>query len=665
MSTTHQQYEKLCKEIWEHNRRYYAEARPTISDEEFDRLLKKLEAIELEHPEWVTSSSPTQRVGEMLAAGFTTVTHRVPMLSLANTYSREELEDFIKRIERLTGDPKTEFSCELKMDGTAISVLYEKGIYTRAVTRGDGKRGDDVTANVKTIRSLPLQLMGSRVPDYLEIRGEVFMPLQAFEMLNREKEAKGEPLWANPRNAAAGSLKLLDPAEAAQRHLDIAFYGVSEESTGTLTTQHACHAFLHALGLPVLHTVAKCHTIQEIWDFSSKVEQLRPTLPFEIDGIVVKVNHLATQKKLGSTGKNPRWAVAYKFAAEQAETQIREITVQVGRTGTLTPVAELTPVSLAGSTISRATLHNEDEIRRKDIRVGDHVIIEKGGDVIPKVVEVLVEKRPAGSSPWQMPKTCPCCGAPVIRVEGEVAVRCSNAEGCLEQRMRRISYFVGKSAMDIDHLGHKVVERLVKKGFVGRPSDIFVLTVDHLSQLEGFKDKSIKNLLESIEQAKKVSLERFIMALAIRYVGAGVAELLANAAGSLEALEKMSPEELIEIEGVGEKVAEAVVEYFVDAENRAEIERLLDAGVQIAKTKKKATTGHPFSRKTFVLTGTLEQYTRSEAAALIKERGGKVSSSISKNTDYLLAGESPGSKLDKAKTLGVAVLKEKEFVGKL
>lgn len=657
------QYERLCQDIWEHNARYYS-GKPIISDEEFDALLKHLISIEKAHPEWITSNSPTQRVGESPSEGFKLVPHTVPMLSLANTYNKKELEEFLARIDRLT-EHQVAYSCELKMDGVAVTVRFEKGKYVRGVTRGDGKRGDDVTANIKTIGSLPLRLYSKEVPEILELRGEIYMSHQVFNRLNKQRELQGEPLWANPRNAAAGSLKLLDPHEAAKRELSIAFYGIAEESSHQLKSQFDTHQFIRKLGLPILPLLAKCHSIDEIWDFAEKVLEKRPSLPFDIDGIVVKVDDLQEQEHLGSTAKNPRWAVAYKFAAEQAVTRIHAITVQVGRTGVLTPVAELEPVFLAGSTISRATLHNEEEIRRKDVRVGDTVTIEKGGDVIPKVVTVHKTFRLPHSTAWQMPSHCPVCGTAIIRSQEEVALRCPNSQ-CVEQKLRRLIHFAGKSAMDIDGLGEKVMEQLLQRGFVASPSDIYRLEESQLSQIEGFKEKSINNLLQAIQRSKNVSLARFIMALGIKHVGVGTAELLATVSGDIQSLMKLKEEELLKIEGIGPIMATAIVEYFQNEQHREEVQKLLSLGVTPYVEKKRTIdASHPFNGKTFVLTGTLQNYKRAEAGDLIKVRGGKVTESVSKTTDYLLAGEAAGSKLTKAQQLGVIILTEEQFIALL
>jgi DNA ligase (NAD+) len=493
----------------------------------------------------------------------------------------------------------------------------------------------------------------------LEVRGEVFMPHKVFEKLNSQRSE--ETAWANPRNAAAGSLKLLDPSEVARRNLSVVFYGVAEVSPQHIKTQYETDKLLKKWGLPILQEIALCNDLEEIWTFAEKIKKMRESLPYDIDGIVIKLDNISDQKRLGVTGKSPRWAVAYKFAAEQAVTRIHDITVQIGRTGVLTPVAELEPVFLAGSTISRATLHNEEEVQRKDIRIGDYVRIEKGGDVIPKVVEVLLEKRPTHTKSWHMPKHCPSCGAEIERSEDQVAVRCPNSDHCPEQQIRKLVYFSSKDAMDIDNMGERVVEQLVAKKLIARPSDIFALKRDDLFTLDNFKEKSVDNLYTSIEKAKTVTLPRFIMALGIKHVGEGIAELLANKAGDIKNLMHMTTDQLLEIEGIGEKVAGAVVDYFSNSQNVKEIERLLHFGVHPKTIEVISYKGHSFNGKTFVLTGALQKYTRQSAAALIKERGGKVTDSVSKKTDYLVAGEEAGSKLQKAKDLGIKILDESQF----
>ncbi|MBA3238478.1 MAG: NAD-dependent DNA ligase LigA [Parachlamydiaceae bacterium] len=663
--TTYEDYCALCLEIWEHNKRYYVDNNPIITDVEFDHLYKRLEKIEQEHPDWILSTSPTQRVGEVLTAGFQSIVHKTPMLSLENVYSQEEIIDYINRMHKLTERPELIFSCELKMDGVAVTVCYEKGKFVRALTRGDGRKGDDVTNNVRTLASMPLQLISENLPDLLEIRGEIFMTREIFEKLNASRTESEEQLWANPRNAAAGTLKLLDPKEVARRELSVVFYAIAEESSVNPQTQYEALRLLSALGLPTLELTARCENFEEIWDFAEKVRETRPKLPYNIDGVVIKIDERRIAKKLGNTAKNPRWAVAYKFAAEQAITRITAITVQVGRTGTLTPVAELEPVFLAGSTISRATLHNSDEIDRKDIRVGDSVYIEKGGDVIPKVVKVILEKRPSNSERWKMPEKCPMCGTPVAKIPGEVAVRCPNNVGCVEQVIRRIAHFVSKGAMDIDTMGEKVIRKLVEKSFVSRPSDIYRLTANEIAQLEGFKEKSIQNLLTSVEKSKNVPLDRFIMALGIPHVGKGTAEDLARKAGSIEKLASMNEEALTLIEGIGGIVAQSIAHFFSNDSNRQEVQWLLEGGVKPHTSDVSIIEGHAFNGKSFVLTGALQDYTRTEAANLIKVRGGRVSEAVSKKTDFLLVGDDPGSKLEKAKTLGVTILTEPEFTSAL
>lgn len=655
------EYLKLIDEIKTHDHFYFIEHAPRISDEAYDHLVNKLKQIEKEHPEWILPSSPTQRIGEAITEGFRTVEHHIPMLSLANTYSIEELDEFIERVYKLLGIQNVAFDVELKMDGIAVSVIYENGIFVQGITRGDGKKGDDITSNLKTIASLPLSLNGNHIPELLEVRGEVFMPRAVFEGLNSQKKENGEDLLANPRNAAAGSLKLLDPKEVAKRKLQTVFYSIARDSSKRVQEQFASHQIMKEWGLPTLKEAGICNTREEIHAFIEKVRGLRSSLPFDIDGVVIKVNSFHYQQEMGFTGKTPRWAVAYKFAAEQAETRVREITVQIGRTGVLTPVAELDPVFLAGSTIARATLHNADEVERKDIRVGDTVIIEKGGDVIPKVVRVILEKRSNHSERWQMPAHCPSCGAQILANEEEVAHRCPNQEGCSEQILKRLIFFTSKHGMDIENLGEKIVTQLVEKGFVKTISDFYRLTPVELAQLEGFKEKSIDNLLKGIDASRQVSLSRFLLALGIKHVGIGTAELIASKAGSLQSLMEMDSDELLTIDGIGEKMAISIVEFFQNPANQEEIQKLLKNGIRPHQENVITYKDHTFLGKNFVITGTLKNFSRSEAALLIKERGGKVSESVSKNTNYLLYGEDAGSKLEKAKKLKTPLLSEEEF----
>lgn len=655
------QYAELVQEMISHDQRYYDQASPVITDFEYDKKMRQLIDYEKLYPLEIDPNSPTQRVSESATDGFKQHAHLVQMYSLANTYSESEVGDFVKRVHKLVEKDRVPFCCELKMDGTAISLTYEKGILVRAVTRGNGKIGDDVTANIKTIPSIPLKLKGTEFPDIMEVRGEVYLSLSTFRSLNRIREEEGLEPFANPRNAAAGSLKLLDPKEVAKRHLAVVAYGIAEGQS-SVKTQFGIHQALREMGLPSANPdhLALAYDLDEIMKFADNILKARDDLPFEIDGIVIKLDELKLQQLLGHTGKIPRFAAAYKFAPEQAHTQVREITVQVGRTGVLTPVAELIPVLLAGSTISRATLHNQDEVARKDIRVNDWVIIEKGGDVIPKVVQVDLSKRPKESLAWHMPKFCPVCHTPVILREGEVAVRCPNSK-CGGQQVRRIIYFASKPAMDIEHMGERVVEQLVEKGLISRISDIYLLTEESLSSMDGFKEKSIRNLLSSIEASKNCSLSRFLMGLGIKYVGTETADLLAEQASDLNQLMNLNVEQLDQIDGIGEKTAVAIVEHFHDPDSREEIELLLKNGVVPQRLEKKFIEGHPFAGKTFVLTGTLPTLSRDEAADLIKERGGKVTGSVSKKTSYVLVGEDPGSKYEKGKELGVEILTEELF----
>ncbi len=655
-------YEKLCDEIWEHNRLYFQEGRPRISDDAFDALVRKLQAIEAEHPEWISPTSPTQRIGEKPLAGFAEVRHTTAMLSLEKAFSREELIAFENRIKKLLVNKTIEYSAEVKIDGLAVAVTYENGHYVQAVTRGDGVLGSDVTQNVKTCRRLPLRLTHGSLPHHLEVRGEVYLPKKAFAAMNEERKQAGEPLWANPRNAAAGSLKLLDPKEVAKRsELSIAFYGAVFSRDVPKLTQSQMLAFLKELGLPILPYVAHCSSIDEVMAFADSIEKKRHDIPFGIDGVVVKIDNLKDFEELGATHKHPRGAIAYKFSAEQAETKVLDITVQVGRTGVLTPVAELEPVFLAGSTISRATLHNFEEVSRKDIRIGDTVCIEKGGDVIPKVVSVDLEKRPSAASPFSPPQSCPACGSPVVSDPQEVALRCSS-EGCPQKRARRLIYFAGKDGLDIEHLGEKVMLQLIDNGYVTQPADIFSLTQEQLATLDGFKDKAITNLLQSIEKAKKTTLSKLLMALGIRYVGSQVASSVAKIAKTIDKLSKMTVEDFETIEGVGIKVATSIVSYFASLEHLAEVQALQERGVVIEEAESAAIVpDHPLCNKTVVLTGTLSSMTRHEAIERITACGGHVSESVSKKTDFVVAGDSPGSKLDKAQKLGVRVLTEEEF----
>jgi len=677
-----EEYEKLCDEVWRHNRLYFQDAKPEISDDEYDKLVKKLEAIEEEHPDWVSPTSPTQRLGEKPLHGFPDVEHTQPMLSLEKAFSLDEMQDFDGRVRKLLGGKLSAYATELKMDGLAISIVYIDGHYKQAITRGDGWVGSDVTNNVKTLKSLPLRLKMKKPIHRLEVRGEVFLPKNAFDKMNLERQKNNEPLWANPRNAAAGSLKLLDPKEVAKRtELSVVFYGAVFEPGFPVKSQYELHGFLHELGLPTLPSVIeqyeqahkelwgkelpsvqRCASIDEVMAFAKEVDEKRKFLPFGIDGIVVKLDDLSAFEQLGATAKHPRAAIAYKFSAEQAWTKINDITVQVGRTGVLTPVAELEPVLLAGSTISRATLHNFEEMERKDIRVHDYALVEKGGDVIPKVVTVDVSKRAHGSKPFPIPTHCPSCYTKVVKDPTEVALRCPNQRGCPEQILRGLIHFVGKDGLDIENLGEKVMEQLVKKKFVKRPSDIFRLTKEELYQLDSFKEKSVQNLLASIEKSKKTTLAQLLMGLGIRYVGAQAAEIIAHKAHNIEGLEKLTKEDLLSCQGIGEKVASSFVDYLSHKEHLDEIHELKHLGVHFKETAHTIHKDHPLFNKTIVLTGTLEHLSRHDAEKRVKEVGGKVTDSVSKKTDYLVVGAEPGSKFEKAKKLGILILDEQAFL---
>lgn len=659
MDSVHAEYQKLCDDIWEHNWHYYVQNKPMISDYEYDQLLRKLESIEQEHPDWITSTSPSQRIGEAISGGFPTELHDIPMLSIANAYSKEEVMDFLTRCEKYLGIPPSGYQVEPKFDGIAISLRYEHGVLVRALTRGNGEEGEVVTSNIRTISSLPLRL---RHPEpQVEIRGEVFMPKLAFQRLNERWQAVGKSPFANPRNAAAGSLKLLDPQEVAHRHLAISCYHIVDR----VDSQYQSMDILKTWGLPVIGSYTLCHNVEEIWSFVEDLRQQRDLLPYEIDGVVIKVNERTEQERLGHTGKIIRWAIAYKYAPEQAETRVQHITVQVGRTGVLTPVAELEPVTLAGSTIRRATLHNEEEVQRKDIREGDLVVIEKGGDVIPKVVAVRLEYRPADPSPWHMPEVCPACGTKVQKDPGGVAIRCPNRTSCPDQNMRRLLHFVSKTGMNIEHLGEKVVIQLVEQGFVSRFSDFFRLTADDLAELPHFKEKSIRNVLHALEAAKSCYLDQLIMALGIPHVGEETARLLASTFSSLDALLELTETDYLSIKGIGPKGATALVLFFADPLHQEEIQQLLGSGVQWRLREKLSSEQGFFYGKTVVITGTFPNYTREHIRNLVQQQGGKVVGSLSQKTDFLLLGDDPGSKLDKARALGIHILSIKDTCDRL
>ncbi|MBX7041791.1 MAG: NAD-dependent DNA ligase LigA [Ignavibacteria bacterium] len=641
--------------------KYYVLAEPDIDDYKYDMLFKELSDLEKQFPELVTPDSPTQRVSGAPAKEFRTIEHRIPMLSLSNSYNFEELNDFDSRVRNILGGEKYEYACELKFDGIAVSLVYENGRLISAATRGDGFKGDDITQNIKTIRSIPLNFPDAKISD-AEVRGEVFIKKDDFLRINQQQEAKGGKLFANARNTAAGTLKLKDSRQVAGRPLNFFAYYIFT-SQARLSTHLDGISLLKKLKFPVNAKYACAKNIDEVKKFCDSVEAERDGLPYEIDGVVVKVNSLTQQETLGTVSRSPRWAIAYKFKAKEAVTKLEKIVLQVGRTGAVTPVAIMQPVFLAGSTISRATLHNFDEIKRKDIREGDYVKIEKGGDVIPKVTEVLKDKRSPGSKPYPLPKVCPVCGHKLEKPEDEVYYYCVNYE-CPAQNIGRFIHFVGRNSMEIEGLGESILETFIGRGYLKDVSDIYRLKDhrDELIELEGFGEKSIDNILEGIEGSKKKPFDKVLFGLGIRHVGERVAKVLSDAFGDIDALRSASLEEIRSVNEIGPKIAESIHAYLNDRRSSALIERLREAGICLKKEKSASVASNEnFKGRTFVLTGTLEKYRREQAQELIESGGGKVSSSVSKKTDYVLAGADPGSKLDKAKSLGVKVIDESEF----
>ncbi|NDY41825.1 NAD-dependent DNA ligase LigA [Dissulfurirhabdus thermomarina] len=656
--------QRLRREIDEHNYRYYVLDSPVISDAEFDALMHELRDLEARYPETVTPDSPTQRVGAAPADRFRKVPHAVPMLSLDDAFSEAEVREFDGRVRRQLGlDASPEYVVEPKMDGLAVELVYEAGRFVLGATRGDGTTGEDVTANLRTIRAVPLRLRpAADLPERLDARGEVFMTREGFAALNREREAAGEPPFANPRNAAAGSLRQLDPAVTAARPLDIFFYGVGEIRGWRPQTHWEVLEALRRWGLKVNPLVHRAQGIEAAIRARDRLAAQRAALPYEIDGVVIKVNRLDYWERLGTRARSPRWAVAYKFAAEQAVTRILEIRLSVGRTGAVTPVALMEPVRVGGVRVRRATLHNEDEIRRKDVRVGDWVLVQRAGDVIPEVVKVLAERRTGAEVPFVMPRTCPVCGSRLVRGEGEVVWRCPNPE-CFPRLVRRVVHFASKGAMDIDGLGTKVAEQLVGVGLIRDVADIYSIEMSDLLSLDRFAERSARNLLEAIERSKATTLERLLYALGIRHVGEVGAQLLAAHFGSVEALMAASEEALQEVPGVGPEMARSVAAWFAEPANRRLVERLLAAGVRPAPPAARA--GAPLSGKTVVFTGGLSGLTREEAKRRVLAAGGRVASSVGRGVDFVVVGERPGSKLEKARRLGIRVIDEAEFLALL
>lgn len=655
---------ELNRLLHEYGHAYYVLDNPLVSDAIYDQLLHELIALEKENPDLIYPDSPTQRVGGEILSGFQKVTHQYPMLSLGNTFNENDLNDFDRRVRSIIGDHFS-YVCELKIDGLAISLRYEDGLFVQGSTRGNGTIGEDITENLKTVHSVPLRL---KEPITIEARGECYMPKRSFTNLNKARAEKGEELFANPRNAAAGSLRQLDPKIAASRNLSTFIYGIggSGEAYG-LTCHSDALDYMDRLGFQTNQERRNCENIKEVMAYIDEWTEKRPTLPYEIDGIVIKVDNYAQQAQLGNTVKVPRWSIAYKFPAEEVVTTVLDIDLTVGRTGVVTPTAILKPVQVAGTTVQRATLHNEDIIREKDIRIGDQVIIRKAGDIIPEVVSVLFDQRKEDSEPFSMPTHCPVCESELVRIEGEVALRCVNPQ-CFAQIAEGMAHFVSRNAMNIDGCGEKVVEQLLKSGLVKDVSDLYHLQVEELEKLDRMGEKSAQNLVNAIAESKKNSLERLLFGLGIRHVGAKAARLLAEEFEIMDRLMNVNEEEIVRIFDIGEKIADSIISYFESEDVQALIARLREAGVNMTYLGKKVNVEEiesVFSGKTIVLTGKLEQLTRQDAKEKIEELGGKVTGSVSKNTDLVIAGAEAGSKLTKAEQLGIEVWDEDRLMKEL
>src|ERR1700678_3778798 len=656
--------EALREKIRHHEYLYYVQDQPEIGDSEFDKLMRQLKDLEAEHHELLTADSPTQRVGGKPREGFVKVRHSSPMLSLDNTYNEDELRDWERRVHDLSGRSAVDYVCELKLDGMSLALIYEDGKLLRGITRGDGTVGEDVTINVRTVRSVPLSISKEKLkkagmPENFEVRGELLMPTASFKKINEERERAGLPTFANPRNFTAGTVRQLDPNATAERRMDYFPYILLQNGRTYFDRHWKTLDALDTAGFKVNQSRKLVHNIDEAWSFIREWEEKRESLPYEIDGIVLKVDRTGLQDELGFTGKAPRWAIAYKYAARAGITQLEDIRAQVGRTRKLTPVAMLAPVLIGGTTVRNATLHNMDEIERLGVKIGDWVQVERGGDVIPKVARVIEDKdHPRGTRVFHMPERCPVCGTKVVRTEGEVDYRCVNAN-CPAKLRETILHFASRGVMNIDGMGDALVNQLTERGLVKNVADIYQLTKGDLLSLERMGDKSAQNILDEIENSKKLPLERLIYGLGIRMVGERTAQFLAEDFGSMEAIESADVEELQKVTEVGPRIAESIVEFFGVAANRKLIERLREAGLTLTGTKKQR--GTKLAGKTFVLTGTLAHFTRDEAKKMIEDAGGKVTGSVSKKTDYVVAGADAGSKLDKAKELGVNVIDEKEM----
>ena len=665
MTNIQTQINNLRKTLRQYEYEYHVLDNPTVPDSEYDRLFHQLKALELEHPEFLTSDSPTQRVGAKPLSGFSQIRHEIPMLSLDNAFSDEEFNAFVKRIEdRLIILPKPlTFCCEPKLDGLAVSILYVNGVLTQAATRGDGTTGEDITANIRTIRNIPLQLLTDNPPARLEVRGEVFMPHAGFERLNEYALEHGEKTFANPRNAAAGSLRQLDPNITSKRPLVLNAYGIGiAEGVELPNTHYARLQWLKSIGIPVNPEIRLCNGTNEVLDFYRDIQNKRSSLGYDIDGTVLKINDIALQNELGFISKAPRWAIAYKFPAQEELTVLNDVEFQVGRTGAITPVAKLEPVFVAGVTVSNATLHNGDEIERLNIAIGDTVVIRRAGDVIPQIIGVLHERRPDNAKPIIFPTNCPVCDSQIIRIEGEAVARCTGGLFCAAQRKEALKHFVSRKAMDIDGVGGKLIEQLVDRELIHTPADLFKLDLTTLTRLERMGAKSAENALNSLEKAKSTTLARFIFALGIREVGEATALNLANHFKTLDALKAADLEQLQQVPDVGEVVANRIFVFWREAHNVAVVDDLIAQGVHWETVEVKEASENLFKDKTVVLTGTLTQMGRNEAKALLQQLGAKVSGSVSSKTDFLIAGDAAGSKLAKAQELNITVLTEEEFL---
>jgi DNA ligase (NAD+) len=650
----------LCEEIEKHNRLYYQEAKPEISDKEYDKLLKELVDLEKKHPEIANANSPTQRVGGAPIDGFVTLKHRLPMLSIDNTYSPSELKEFDKKVCKGLGKDKPSYMVELKIDGVAISLIYENGILTAGVTRGDGEKGDDVTQNLKTVGGVPLKLNTKKPPALLEVRGEVYMARANFARLNEQRVKEGLDKFANPRNSTAGSLKLLDPKLCAARKLSLFAYAIGAMEGIQVKSQTETLKLLHDFGFPVNSNATQLDSIEEVVAHCESWNDKRHDLPYDTDGMVIKVNDLAQREKLGITTKSPRWVVAYKFAAEQALTRLLNIELQVGRQGTLTPVAHLDPVQLAGTTVARASLHNDDNLKTKDIRVGDMVVVEKAGEIIPYIVRSEPSLRTGKEKPFVFPKVCPVCGADVVKDAKGAFYRCTGTD-CVAQLKRRVRSYAARNAMDIENLGEEIIEQLVDTGLVKTLADIYKLGLNQLANLERMGEQSSRNLLDGIAASKSRGLARLLTGLGLRHVGENVADVLARKFISMKAFSQANEEELAAIEGIGPERAASIRGWFANTTNQELIESLEKAGIKMDESVSTVVASSALAGKSIVVTGTLVKYGREEIERRLRDLGAKASGSVSKKTDYLLAGEKAGSKLEKARELGVRIITEEEF----